>query len=133
MSVASGLVRSSARTIRRVGAPCILFSQGTQTFNSTTRVNSTVETPYNTYATFDSTSMVTLGQVFGEGLIQASDFLITLPGDLPVDPKQTDRLQMNGKYYEIIMVKPVYYNNIPVIFRVLGRSGDRAGQRALVV
>lgn len=130
----SAVLRQTISAIKRYGTTVVYTAVGEPVFDSGTRTQEAVETPYQgVKGVVDTTSMVTLGKIFGDGLVLSNDLNFMIPGGQKFTPKQTDYITLDGEKREVIAIKPVYFRNEVVLYHLLTRAGYRTGSRAALV
>jgi len=76
-----------------------------------------------TSAVLDSSSLKTLGFVFGDGLVQGGDIGAMIPAKgLTFDPAPGDTLTVLGWAYVVIAVQPTFAGAVPVFHKLLVRK-----------
>ncbi len=74
-------------------------------------------------AVLDSSSLQTLGYVFGDGLVQTGDIQATLPAKgLTFDPAPGDVFTAASMTFRVIGTKPTYAGSVPVMWNLLVRK-----------
>lgn len=120
------------KKIEKKGATAVLEKRGEPVFDPTTRMNSASGTFHDIKVLIDSTSLVALGEIFGQDLVESGDLILYMHNVyLWGQPEKGDGVNLDGQLYDVITRRPVYYKKGEIVmWRMLVRYGKRNDSRA---
>lgn len=128
--MASSTARRIKKTIEKKGAPVIFEKKGEPYLDTTTRIQTIPTHKYPAHVIVDSTSLVSLGEIFGPDLVQSGDLNMSTHNLHPFEPEQGDVVILAGERYNVITRRPIFYKKGEVImWRFLARYGMRNDAR----
>lgn len=127
----SSTAKRIRKTLEKKGAPVVFEKKGEPVLDPTTRIQTVPTYKYPAHVIVDSTSLVSLGEIFGPDLVQSGDLNMSMHNLYSFEPQQGDVVILDGERYNVITRRPIYYKKGEVVmWRFLARYGMRNDSRS---